>query len=102
MTDNSFIKPVQKPRGRVVAPTRLMSQAEAQQEIYILTELEKLGYNICDNYSNVKGFNEDRYLHCVTIATRCLRNNQPIPDDVKKYMLKVKAIKEGDSNDKEC
>ena len=102
MKDNFFIKPVPKPRGRIVAPTRLMSKEEAELEIYMLTELEKLGYNMSECYSDIKGFDEKKYLHCVTIAARCIRSNQPIPDDVKKYMLKVKAIKEGGSNDKEC
>lgn len=75
-------------------PTRRVSLEEKMRDLYIFSELRKLGYDINDCYDNCVGYDESKYLKCVEIATECLSDGKPIPENVVSYMLKVKAIHE--------
>lgn len=68
-------------------------------DLYVYTEMKKLGYDI---YAFDNSSTDSKYNKCADKAIECLVAGKSIPEDVKKYMLKVKAIKEGGSNDKEC
>lgn len=75
-------------------PTRRVSYEEAIRDMYVFEELRKLGYDIDEYNSEAKGYDENKYLRYVSIATECLLNDKPIPEEVVDYMLKVKAINE--------
>lgn len=92
---DSTIQPVQKPLCQVSVQRRLIQDEELLRDVYVYRKLKKLGYDSL-NYDDRKysGYDEKEYFRCVEIATNCLENGVPIPEDVRSYMLKVKAIKE--------
>ena len=100
---NKVVSDKKPSNNGVVVKSRLIQKEELLKDAYIDAELEKLGYSVWSfDDRKYSGYDEKEYFRCVEIATNCLENGVPIPEDVKKYMLKVKAIKEGGSNDKEC
>ena len=68
-----------------------ISKEEMCLDLYVYEEMKKLGYDI---YAFDSSNSNSKYDACADKAIECLVEKKPIPDDVKAYMLKVKAIKE--------
>lgn len=71
--------------------SRKSRKEEMSLDLYVYTEMKKLGYDI---YALDNSSADSKYNKCADKAIECLVAGKSIPEDVKKYMLKVKEIKE--------